>query len=98
MRKTLGFEGLIMTDDLSMKALEGSMKDKIDRARAAGCDMMLHCNGNMAEMDEVAASSGGLNGAALKRAQSALAAVRPPKEFDRAAALAALRQFDVESV
>lgn len=98
MREMLGFEGLIMTDDLSMKALQGTMKDKIDKARVAGCDMMLHCNGNMTEMEEVAAASGGLTGQALKRAQIALAAVRQPKEFDRAAALAALRQFDAESV
>ena len=98
MRETLGFEGLIMTDDLSMKALEGTMKDRIGQAKLAGCDMMLHCNGNLEEMDEVAAASGGLNGASLKRAEAAIAAVRPPKEFDRAAALAALRQFEAESV
>ena len=98
MRQTLGFDGLIMTDDLSMKALEGTMTDKIGRARAAGCDMMLHCNGNMAEMQEVAAASGKLTGAALNRAGLALALVRVPKDFDRAAAMAALRQFDIESV
>ncbi|NNE21151.1 MAG: beta-N-acetylhexosaminidase [Rhizobiales bacterium] len=98
MRQTLGYDGLIMTDDLSMKALEGSMNDKIGRARAAGCDIMLHCNGNMAEMHEVAAASGSLSGAALDRAGLALASARAPREFDRAAAMAALRRFDVESV
>ena len=97
-RRDIGFDGLIMTDDLSMKALSGTTADKVARAQSAGCDMILHCNGNLAEMQDVAAAAGDLSGLPLQRAEIALASARAPKEFDRAAALDALHQFDVESV
>ena len=98
MRDMLGFEGLIMTDDLSMRALGGTMADKIAQAQMAGCDMMLHCNGNMSEMQEVASAAGRLDGEAAIRADVALAVVRKPADFDRDAALAVLRRFEIESV
>lgn len=53
-RKDIGFLGLIMTDDLSMKALHGAMKERAHDAIAAGCDLLLHCNGDMDEMQQVA--------------------------------------------
>jgi len=86
-RKQIGFRGLLMTDDLSMKALSGSFSEKTQRALAAGCDMVLHCNGVMAEMEEVAAAAGLLKGKALLRAKAALKARNRPQTFDRKAAL-----------
>ena len=86
-RKQIGFRGLLMTDDLSMKALTGSYADKTRRALDAGCDIVLHCNGEMAQMEEVAAAAGVLKGKALSRAKAALKAARKPQPFDRKMAL-----------
>jgi beta-N-acetylhexosaminidase len=86
-RKTIGFSGLLMTDDLSMKALGGTFAEKAQRALAAGCDVLLHCNGVLAEMEEVAANAGALEGKALRRAKQALKARRKPLPFDKKAAL-----------
>ena len=52
-REKIGFEGLLMTDDVSMKALTGSLEDISLNALSAGCDLVLHCNGNMAEMKRI---------------------------------------------
>jgi beta-N-acetylhexosaminidase len=82
-RKEIGFRGLLMTDDLSMKALTGSYAERTARAFAAGCDLVLHCNGEMAEMEEVAAAAGWLRGKPLVRARAALKAARKPQPFDR---------------
>lgn len=81
-REQIGFEGLIMTDDLGMKALSGTLGDLSRRARAAGCDVILHCNGTMAEKQEVAESAGMLDGDGQRRALAALAARKPPVEVD----------------
>lgn len=86
-RKQIGFRGLLMTDDLSMKALSGSYGEKTERALAAGCDIVLHCNGEMDQMEEVAAAAGALKGKALARAKSALKMARKPQPFDRKQAL-----------
>jgi beta-N-acetylhexosaminidase len=86
-RKQIGFRGLLMTDDLSMKALSGSYAEKTRRALEAGCDIVLHCNGEMAQMEEVAAAAGVLKGKALSRAKAALRAARKPQPFDRKQAL-----------
>lgn len=86
-RKQIGFRGLLMTDDLSMKALTGSYAEKTRRALDAGCDIVLHCNGDMAQMEEVAAAAGALKGKALSRARAALKAARKPQPFDRKMAL-----------
>jgi len=86
-RERLGFGGLLMTDDLSMKALSGSFTEKTERALAAGCDLVLHCNGEMAEMQEVAAAAGVLTGLPLARARAALRARQKPQPFDRTQAL-----------
>ncbi|PIR31880.1 MAG: beta-N-acetylhexosaminidase [Alphaproteobacteria bacterium CG11_big_fil_rev_8_21_14_0_20_44_7] len=53
-RKDIGFSGLIMSDDLSMKALQGSFAERAEKSLAAGCDLLLHCNGDMNEMEEIA--------------------------------------------
>jgi len=91
LRDTLGFQGLLMTDDLGMKALGGSLPDRARRAIAAGCDIVLHCSGDMTEMEGVVEASGPLTPAAARRAEAALAARRPPDTVD-IAALAA--EFD----
>ncbi len=86
-RKTIGFSGLLMTDDLSMKALGGTFAEKCERALSAGCDMLLHCGGDMGEMEQVAASAGKLEGKAMRRAKQALKARRKPLPYDKKAAL-----------
>jgi beta-N-acetylhexosaminidase len=84
-RDSIGFQGLLMSDDVSMGALSGSLGERTRSAIAAGCDMVLHCNGEMAEMREVAAAAPILAGDAARRAQAALAAKRPPLPIDVAA-------------
>ncbi|MGI8527186.1 MAG: beta-N-acetylhexosaminidase [Pseudolabrys sp.] len=85
-RGFIGFSGLLMSDDVSMGALSGTLGERSQAALAAGCDMVLHCNGDLAEMREVAEASPRLAGQAAKRAEAALAARTTPGEFDIAAA------------
>jgi beta-N-acetylhexosaminidase len=87
LRKQIGFEGLLITDDLSMKALGGTYAEKASRAFEAGCDVILHCNGHMDEMQEVAEVSPVLAGKPLRRAKAALRQLRRPVPFDEKAAL-----------
>lgn len=89
-RGEMGFDGLLMTDDLSMKALGGDYAERTRRALEAGCDVVLHCNGNFAEMTEVAAASVELAGPAARRASQAMERLSPPQGYDRASALAGL--------
>ncbi|MFT4962487.1 MAG: beta-N-acetylhexosaminidase [Paracoccaceae bacterium] len=89
-RDQIGFDGLIMTDDISMKALQGSLADVCRASIAAGCDAVLHCNGTLADRSTAAAASGRMNDASQARALAALAARRPPAELDIAAAEAEL--------
>lgn len=90
-RGAIGFDGLLMTDDLSMKALTGGFRDRAARAIAAGCDMVLHCNGDLAEARPVAEGAPVLAGKALERAEKALACVRAIDAFDPASGRA---EFD----
>lgn len=90
-RGLIGFDGLLMSDDLSMKALTGALADRTHAVLEAGSDLALHCNGDLGEMREVAAASPALSGAARARFDSALAvALAPPEPFDRAQAEATL--------
>lgn len=81
-RDRIGFGGLLMTDDLSMQALSGSLADRAARAIAAGCDIVLHCNGKPWEMEEVVAASGHLAPEGVARAEAALAARHAPDVVD----------------
>jgi beta-N-acetylhexosaminidase len=66
-REHIGFDGLLLSDDLSMQALGGTLGERAARALAAGCDIALHCNGRMEEMREVAANTGPMTVAANHR-------------------------------
>jgi beta-N-acetylhexosaminidase len=84
-RGFIGFDGLLMTDDLTMRALKGTLAERTKASIAAGCDMILHCTRNMDEMREIADAAPVLSGKALERAQRALGALSRPKPFDIAA-------------
>ncbi|MBE0412842.1 glycoside hydrolase family 3 N-terminal domain-containing protein [Yoonia sp.] len=81
-RRDIGFGGLIMTDDISMQALSGDLTDRAAAAVAAGCDIVLHCNGDAAEMQAVVAAAGAMTPAAMTRANHALAQRKHPAPID----------------
>jgi beta-N-acetylhexosaminidase len=89
-RGVIGFQGLLMSDDVSMNALAGSIAERTRAIVSAGCDMVLHCNGKLDEMQEVAGETPELSGKPLERAKRALASRKPPQPFDRLAARAEL--------
>lgn len=87
-RGRIGFEGLLMSDDLSMKALEGDFRLRTRASLRAGCDLVLHCNGDMSEMEAIAAEAGPLSARSLVRSEAALARLTQPSEpFDADSAL-----------
>ena len=79
-RGTIGFDGLLISDDLSMKALRGTFQQKAKRALRAGCDVVLHCNGIMDEMRAVAEATPLLSKDAVRRIKNAMAATRHTPE------------------
>jgi beta-N-acetylhexosaminidase len=81
-RKDIGFDGLLMTDDLSMEALSGTVAQRAAASIAAGCDIILHCNGKADEMAAVAQASGVMTDAAITRANRALALRKTPENID----------------
>lgn len=81
-REDIGFDNLIMTDDISMKALSGSLGDLSRDALVAGCDIILHCNGTLAERSEVAQAAGEMTDAAQRRALRALSYRQTPDDID----------------
>ncbi len=82
-RGFIGFDGLLMSDDLSMQALSGTLEERTRASLAAGCDLALHCNGKMDEMAAVAMASPLLEGQALRRFEATLAARKEPEAFAR---------------
>jgi beta-N-acetylhexosaminidase len=83
-RGVIGFDGLVMSDDLSMQALGGDFTSRTARILDAGCDMVLHCNGVMEEMKASAKGSRPMTKAAMRRAKAALALISAtPPAFDR---------------
>ena len=81
-RGFIGFRGLLMSDDVSMKALSGTIEERSRAAFAAGCDVVLHCNGDLGEMAAVAGAAPTLGGEAGERAEAALAQRKAPEAFD----------------
>ena len=82
MRGWLGFDGLLLSDDLSMQALSGDFSQRTKSAFAAGCDVVLHCNGVMEEMIAIAQATPELSGAAARRASQALSWLATPEALD----------------
>jgi beta-N-acetylhexosaminidase len=97
-RRLIGFDGLLFTDDISMNALTGTLGERAERAMAAGCDICVHCNGVMSEMEEVATATPVLTGEAARRADAALSRIGPAANLDPEPILsrldAALAAFD----
>ncbi|MBC7577582.1 MAG: beta-N-acetylhexosaminidase [Tardiphaga sp.] len=89
-RGSIGFQGVLMSDDVSMNALAGTIAERTRAIVAAGCDIVLHCNGKLDEMRAVAAETPLLAGLALRRTRAALATRLQPLPFDRAAGRAEL--------
>ena len=82
MRGEIGFGGLIMSDDVSMKALAGPYEKRAAAIIEAGLDIVLHCNGELEEARAVASAAPQLSGPSLRRATAALAAIAAPEPFD----------------
>lgn len=85
-RKDLGFNGLLMSDDISMKALKGTLTDLTRQSLEAGCDVVLHCNGKMEEMQAVAKALIPLEGKAERRFERALSKLIKPRKYNYALA------------
>ena len=96
-RGEIGFEGVLMSDDLSMNALKGPLSVRTKAALFAGCDIVLHCNGNLAEMQEVAEEAKPLQEQWLKRCDGALSHLSPPEPLSMDAGEARLAQLLGES-
>jgi len=84
-RSEIGFDGLLMSDDVSMNALSGDFATRTRAIFAAGCDVTLHCNGVRAEMEAVASATPVLADVALRRASDVMTAFRAPDDSDEAA-------------
>jgi beta-N-acetylhexosaminidase len=97
-RREIGFGGLLMTDDISMQALSGDVVSRATAALEAGCDMVLHCNGKLAEMEALAGALGPCPEPSRARAAAVLAARLPwsaaPAPVDIAACAAELEALE----
>lgn len=91
-RGHIGFDGLLMSDDLGMKALAGAMRERAEAVIRAGSDVALHCSGDLTEMEQAAAGVPALQGAALRRFEAAIDVTRRHGKVDIAAAEAALAE------
>ncbi len=89
-RGAIGFDGLLMSDDLTMKALSGPMRRRAEAVIAAGSDLALHCSGDLKEMVEAAAGAGRLDSRAGARFDAAIKVTKATKPFDSGAAEAQL--------
>ena len=82
LRETIGLNGLLMTDDISMGALSGTPAERAENALKAGCDLVLHCNGDLTEMEAIAETAGQMSAEAARRADIALSSRRTPTDID----------------
>ncbi len=82
MRSEIGFDGLILSDDVSMKALEGPYEERAATIIDAGLDIVLHCNGELDQARAVASAAPELSGSSLRRTRAALATISAPQPFD----------------
>ena len=89
-RTEIGFDGFLMTDDVSMQALQGDVASRTTASLAAGCDAVLHCNGKAEEMRTVATAAGFLCPQARIRAEAALALRKAPEPLREEALVAEL--------
>lgn len=97
-RKRIGFQGMLMSDDLDMHALQyamnGGLKERAEAALGAGCDVVLQCSGNLQEMQTTAKGCRELDGLPLVRARAVEAfAKRPAREFDLEAGWARFKEL-----
>jgi beta-N-acetylhexosaminidase len=83
-RSRIGFDGLLMSDDLGMRALSGRFAERASASIAAGCDIALHCSGDMAEMRDVASGLSTISNAARERLHRAMDSVTVPEPVDLA--------------
>jgi beta-N-acetylhexosaminidase len=90
-RKRIGFSGLLLTDDIDMEALDGSIPERAERAIAAGCDIVLNCWAKMDDMQGIAERLPGISGATFERLSAALASAGPMEDGLERAALIARR-------
>lgn len=81
-RQQIGFDGLLMTDDIGMEALSGTVADRGRAALTAGCDVVLHCNGDLSEMESLYDATGPMSAAAQARAEAALNRRTTPENLD----------------
>jgi beta-N-acetylhexosaminidase len=92
-RDRIGFDGLLMTDDITMNALSGTQAERAAASIAAGCDLVLHCNGSLADMQPVVQAAGAMSPDATRRADAALARRHAPQDADIAALMAEWREL-----
>lgn len=92
-RVEMGFDGLLLSDDLSMKALKGGLDERARDAVGAGCDIALHCNGDMDEMRDVAAGTPALSDSGVARLEHALSEVAGGGQGDAEERLASLDEI-----
>ena len=98
-RDTLKFDGLLMSDDLSMKALKGDFAKLTQDSLAAGCDIVLHCNGKMEEMRAIASACRPLDNEGQRRLMNAWSKFKKPEEFQPEQALAQVQEYlELQSV
>ncbi len=83
-RREIGFDGLLMSDDIGMQALSGSMAERAAATIAAGCDLVLSCNETLAQMDEIVGAAGAMGSRATERGDAALGMRRAPRQDETA--------------
>ncbi|RJE79513.1 glycoside hydrolase family 3 N-terminal domain-containing protein [Paracoccus sp. JM45] len=92
-RDLIGFDGLLMTDDITMNALSGTQAERAAASIAAGCDLVLHCNGSVADMQPVVQAAGAMSPDAIRRADAAIARRHAPQDADIAGLMAEWREL-----